>query len=253
MQTAVMDLPWLGHAFTTRLGGVSEGPFATLNLGFTVGDVPERVLVNRRLLATALGYDPARMVAGRQVHGEKVAVVTVREAGAGACRPETALDATDGLTTSEAGLALMVFFADCVPVLLADMVKRVIAVVHAGWRGTAREITRRALGVMAANLQVAPAHCVAAIGPAIGPCCYEVDEPVAAVFRPWGEKVTWRQGDKWRVDLWEANRETLIAAGIPPEQIAVIRLCTCCHPELFFSYRRDGVKTGRMAGVIFRR
>jgi len=249
----LLEFPWLGHAFTTRLGGVSEGPFATLNLGYGTGDLPERVLANRHLLAAALGYDPARVVAGKQVHGEKVAVVTLREAGAGALEPDTALEATDGLVTGATGLPLMGFFADCVPILLADTGNRAVAVVHAGWRGTARRIVHRVLGVMRAFLEAVPARCVVAIGPAIGPCCFVVDKAVAATFSSWGEKVVWRQGDKWHVDLWEANRQLLIAQGVPQDQIVVLKVCTSCHPELFFSHRRDGPKTGRMAAVIFRR
>lgn len=252
-RACALDLPWLGHAFTTRLGGVSEGPFATLNLGYMVGDDPDRVWANRKLLAATLGYDPAKTVSGKQVHGTNIALVTPREAGAGASSQETALEATDGLVTNVPGIALLAFFADCVPVLLADTQNRVVSVLHAGWRGTAARIGERALAVMAAAFGSSPSCCLAAIGPAIGPCCYEVDESVAALFLSWGEKVVWRQGEKWRVDLWEANRQVLIGAGVPPARITVVRVCTACHRELFFSYRRDRGKTGRMAAVIFRR
>jgi len=249
-QAAALDLPWLGHGFSTRLGGVSEGVYAALNLSFTVGDITERVVENRRRLARALGYDPGNAVAGQQVHGDGVAVVTGREAGAGALGPGIALPATDALVTGTPGLPLMAFFADCVPVFLADPLNQVVGIAHAGWRGTVQRIAGKTLDRMNESFGTHPAGCLAVLGPAIGPCCYTVDEPVAETFAAWGQPVVWRDGDKWRVDLWEANRQLLLAAGIPPGKITVIRVCTACHPELMFSHRRDGGKTGRMAAVI---
>jgi YfiH family protein len=248
-QASLLDFPWLQHGFSTRLGGVSEGVYATLNLGFRVGDLPERVAVNRKRLAEVLGYDPERAVAGQQVHGDEVALVTAREAGAGALELETALPATDGLVTSTPGLALVAFFADCVPVVLADTRRRAVGIAHAGWRGTLKLIAGKALARMSMAFNTNPAECVAVLGPAIGPCCYTVGGQVAEAFLPWGDRVVRRDGGVWRVDLWEANRRVLVAAGVPRGSIGVVKVCTACHPELMFSHRRDGGKTGRMAAV----
>ncbi|MEW6572676.1 MAG: peptidoglycan editing factor PgeF [Bacillota bacterium] len=252
-QANSLNLPWLVHGFTTRLGGVSEGSFTSLNLGFTVGDLPERVLANRRRLADALGYDLERTVSGQQVHGNTVAVADLRNAGAGASGPTTSLSATDGLVTSVPRLPLTAFFADCVPVYLVDTVSRTAGIVHAGWRGTVLRIAGRAVAKMTGVFGTHPKDCLAVLGPAIGSCCYTVDETVAQQFQHLGEKVVRRDGSKWRVDLWEANRRDLLAAGVPPENITVIDCCTFCHPELMFSHRRDGGKTGRMAAVIMLR
>lgn len=248
-QATILSFPWLIHAFTTRLGGVSEGVFASLNLSFRVGDDPRRVLANRQRLAEALGYDPGRMVCGQQVHGVNVALVTPREAGAGALTPETALSSTDALVSDTPGLSLTAFFADCVPVVLADKKNRAIGVVHAGWRGTAQEIPGRVLAKMSEAFGTQPADCVAVLGPAIGPCCYKVDETVAAAFSRWGTAVLFFEENRWHIDLWETNRQVLIRAGIDAGNIAVVKVCTACNPELMFSYRRDGGKTGRMAAV----
>ncbi|HIE12493.1 MAG TPA: peptidoglycan editing factor PgeF [Desulfotomaculum sp.] len=250
LESPSLDLPWLLHAFTTRLGGVSEGPFSSLNLGYTVGDLPERVAANRKRLADALGYDLKRTVSGQQVHGTNVAVVSLRDAGAGALKPESSIPAADGLITSAPRLPLTAFFADCVPVYLVDTAKRAVAIVHAGWRGTVRRVASRTVARMSAAFGTRPADCIAVIGPAVGPCCYTVDAPVAREFQGWGREVSWQDGNRWRVDLREANRRDLLAAGVFPEKITVVDFCTACHPELMFSYRRDGSKTGRMAAVV---
>lgn len=249
----MLNLPWLIHAFTTRLGGVSEGPFKSLNLGFSVGDLPERVVANRRRVADALGYDLPRAVSGRQVHGNNVAVAGLSDAGAGAFGPETSLPETDGLVTSVPQLPLTALFADCVPVCLVDTVNRTVGMVHAGWQGTMQRIAGKAVAEMSGAFGTRPSECLAVLGPAIGPCCYEVDGPVARKFQGLGGTVSRRDEGKWRVDLWEANRLDLLAAGVLPKNISVVDICTACHPELMFSYRRDGGTTGRMAAVVMLR
>ncbi|MEW6447902.1 MAG: peptidoglycan editing factor PgeF [Bacillota bacterium] len=252
-QSPSLDMPWLLHAFTTRLGGVSEGVFHSLNLGFAIGDPPERVVANRKRLAHALGYDFERAVSGQQVHGSNVAVVSLLDAGAGAFEPETSIPAADGLVTSTRQLPLMAFFADCVPVFLVDTANRTVGIVHAGWRGTVQRIAGKAVAEMSRAFGTHPAECVAVVGPAIGPCCYTTDGPVAEKFQGWGRAVSWRDGSKWHVDLREANRCDLLTAGVLPKNITVIDFCTACHSELMFSYRRDGGNTGRMAAVIMLR
>jgi hypothetical protein len=250
VQAENLGLPYVTHAFTTRLGGVSEGVYTSLNLSYAVGDRPERVVENRRRLAGALGYDLQQMVCGRQVHGGNVAAVTSHEAGAGALELETALPATDGLITATPGLPLAAYFADCVPVVFADPEKRAVGLAHAGWRGTLQEIARKVLEKMAETYGTRPSDCLVAIGPAIGPCCYEVDHTVAARFTRWGPTVGAKKSGRWFVNLWEANRQVLLDAGVRQDRITIIKICTACNRELMFSHRRDRGETGRMAAVV---
>lgn len=228
--------------FTTREGGSSAGPFASLNLGADGGDDDARTRANRVALCAALGIDPARVQVNRQVHG-----AAVRAAGgaehrgrfAGALRgwPEA-----DALTTDEAGTPLLVLGADCVPVLLWRRDAQGVAAAHAGWRGLAAgvvEAAARAIGP--------PGRLGAAIGPAIGPCCYPVSAGVRTTFaaRFGGDVVV---GDA--VDLAGAARAALVAAGVPDGAIQAVTSCTACEEGRFFSHRRDGV-CGRQAGVVW--
>lgn len=237
--------------FTTRYGGCSEGPYATLNLGLHVGDEPRRVLANRARLGELLGYDPQRAVCGAQVHGTQVAVVGEKEAGRGATAADDALPGIDGLVTTTPGLPLLAFFADCVPVFLYDPVRRAAALVHAGWRGTAGHIAEAAVKVMKEECGCRPVDLWAVIGPSIGPCCYRVGSETAAGFGqgplPYLEP---DGGGAWRLDLWEANRRQLLAAGLLDARIHVAGLCTACHHQTFFSYRAGRGITGRMAGLV---
>jgi len=233
------------HAFTTRRGGVSDGPFATLNLGRGAGDDPACVAENRRRALAALGVDLAGHVEATQVHGTAVAVVTRADAG-------TAVEGADGLLTADAAVTLAVHAADCVPILLWDPRRGAVGAVHAGWRGTAAGIGGAAVAAMVRAFGTDPGDLRVALGPAIGPDHYEVGPEVVAAFqaRPWARAVVRPgRGDRAFLDLWEANRRELIAAGVPPAQIWVSRRCTACHPAWWFSYRRDGT-TGRQAGLI---
>jgi YfiH family protein len=233
------------HAFTTRRGGRSAGPFASLNLGRGVDDAAATVQANREAVLTSLGLDPARHVEADQVHGAIVAVVGADDAGRSV--PEA-----DGLASVDPGTVLAVHAADCVTLLLADPRSHAVAAVHAGWRGTAAGIAAEAVRVLAGRFGALPEGLLAALGPSIGPCHYEVDEPVRAAFRrwPWWETVMVPNGrDRWQLDLQAANRFQLIDAGMSSERIEVLDLCTHHHPDLFYSHRRDRV-TGRMAAVI---
>lgn len=225
-------LDGLPHGFTTREGGASPAPYDALNLGDLVGDAPAAVAENWRRLEQATGLAFARV---RQVHG--VAVVTAD--GPSAPRLEA-----DAVVSSRPGLAACVSVADCVPVLLAERGGRVVAAVHAGWRGTlglaAAEGVRalRAAGAAAGQL-------VAVIGPSIGPCCYQVSEPLAASFEAAFGPAVLRRGEAGpRLDLWEANASTLRRCGVA--EVEVLGRCTACEPDRFFSHRRDQGRTGRM-------
>lgn len=233
------------HAFTTRRGGRSTGPYASLNLGRGVDDAPEAVRANRAAVLAALGLAPARHVEADQVHGAVVAVVDASDAG-------RSIPEADGLASADPGTVLAVHAADCVTLLLADPRSRAVAAIHAGWRGTAAGIAAEAVRVMAARFGSRPADLLAALGPGIGPCHYEVDEPVYDAFGRW----SWRDAvlrpngrGRWQLDLQAANRRQLAAAGVPEERIEVFALCTYHHPELFFSHRRERI-TGRMAAII---
>ncbi|MGH2398775.1 MAG: peptidoglycan editing factor PgeF, partial [bacterium] len=233
------------HAFTTRQGGSSTGPFASLNLGRGVNDAPETVAANRIAVLKALGLHPGRHVEADQVHGSVVAVVGAADAG-------RSIPHADGLATSDAGLALAIHAADCVPLLLADPKRRVVAALHAGWRGTAAGIAVEGVRLLAGRFNSQPRDLLAAIGPSIGPCHYEVDEPVMERMRRWAwwPEVAVADGrDHWRLDLRAACRRQLVDAGVLPQSIEVMDLCTYDHPKLFYSYRRDRV-TGRMAAVV---
>jgi YfiH family protein len=231
------------HGFTTREGGDSLGPFDALNLSTRVGDERALVEVNRRRVLEAVGSPGATFVTLRQVHGDSVVEVS-HLAG-------RSIEA-DGLWTRDRMAVLGVLVADCVPILIADGEGRGVAAVHAGWRGTrAKVVTRMVARLKAAGL--APAGLVAALGPAIGPCCFQIGEDVAdelrLAFPHAGEAIRVGTDGRTNADLWALNRLTLVEAGLAPERIDTLRTCTSCSQTLF-SHRRDGGHTGRQAGVI---
>lgn len=250
------------HAFTTRIGGVSRPPYDTLNMGLHVGDDPKSVIENRKRVAQALEVPFEAFVAGQQVHGHTVAVVRSEHAGAGCCDLETAVAGVDGLATGEVGVVLMGHYADCVPILLLDPAAPAVAVVHAGWRGTARGIAQSGCETLRKAFGGDPSGFLAAIGPCIGKCCYTVGEAVKdALVAGLGEE-TWNavsepcgsepgnEGKKWRLDLAHVNRLQLEACGLRPENIDMAGICTSCRQDLFFSHRGSKGRTGRFAALI---
>ncbi|HXX39624.1 MAG TPA: peptidoglycan editing factor PgeF [bacterium] len=234
------------HAmFTTRVGGVSRGKFAALNLSYGVGDDTPAVAENRRRIASTWGASLERLVEAAQVHGNRVAVVGAAEAG-------TVIAATDALVTDAAGIWLAVYAADCVPLLIVDPDRPAVGALHAGWRGTASGIALTLLETMARSFCTKPDRVCVTLGPAIGGCCYEVDTPVARAMAhaPWWPAAARRTGaERWRLDLREALRQQLVAAGVQDASIETNPACTKCRSDLFFSHRRDGT-TGRLAGCI---
>ncbi len=246
--------PELIHAFTTRLGGVSKGPCSTLNLSFTRGDDEADVRENHRLVARAIGYDADRAVLSHQTHTDNILVVTEDDAGKGISK-EKGYTGIDGLITNVPGIPLIIFTADCVPVLLYDAKKRVIAALHAGWRGTAAGIVPKALHKMKALYGTDAADVHVAIGPSIGPCCYEVSEELGQRFISMfpgheSEVVTPGAPGHAQLNLWAANRLLAEAEGVPASQIEVTNLCTRCHPDLFFSHRVTGDARGNLSAII---
>jgi polyphenol oxidase len=276
-------LDWLEHGFSTRAGGAStveqirgggKSQAHVLNLGFTDWDARDHVLGNRKRFFGAIGRPIARTVLLRQIHSDLVYFV-----GAGGVSKGDDAPQGDALVTREPHTMLAVQTADCVPILLADTRQRAIAAIHSGWRGTAQRIAEKTLGRMRMEFGTRPEDIVAAIGPGIGACCYEVGHQVISEFaakfpnaRDWfdGPFDLLEQGDgdsNWlpwltmrppghappapvaRLDLIAANRAILAGAGIPPARISTADLCTACHGDLFFSYRRER-NTGRMIAAI---
>jgi YfiH family protein len=227
------------HGFTTRQGGVSTVPWDSLNLSASTGDEPGAVEENWARLRQETGLSFARV---RQVHGD---AVVRRDDGSGP------LPEGDGVATARPGLAACVLTADCVPVLIGDPGTGAVAAVHAGWRGTLARTAARAIEALEREFGARRDNLLVAIGPAIGPCCYEVSPELAERFEAEiGPSVSMVHPRTPRVDLWTANERLLREAGVPPERIEVIERCTACDAESFFSHRRDGARTGRQVGFI---
>ncbi|MEW6661620.1 MAG: peptidoglycan editing factor PgeF [Bacillota bacterium] len=241
-------------AFSTRIGGCSLPPYQGLNMAFHVGDDAEIVVKNRQLLCHALGLRLENLVAGNQVHGDEVAVVNRQHLGRGSLDMMGALPDTDGLICIEPNIPLAAFFADCVPVFLLDPVKKAIGLAHAGWKGTVLEIAQKTLQKMQDRFGSQPSGCLAAIGPSIGPCCYEVDARVLDMVKqylPYAREVIQPiSSQKGMLDLWQANAIALEKAGIPAGSISVSGLCTACNTQMFFSHRKEEGRTGRMAALL---
>ena len=241
------------HGFSTRLGGVSEGIYASLNLGFRQGDDPEKVKENYRRFCAAIGADPRKLVFTNQVHGDRVRTITAADARDGLDAGEA--PQADGLMTDVPGVALTVFSADCLPILLYDPVRRVIAAVHAGWRGTASGIVTRAVERMCDCYGTDPANLLAAIGPGISKCCFETHEDVPntmteAMGASALQSIEVLPTGKFRVDLKGLNARRLELAGVLPEHIAVSGDCTACLPEKYWSHRKTQGQRGSQAAVI---
>jgi polyphenol oxidase len=234
------------HAIITRQGGLSPKPWATLNLGGTVGDDTERVVGNRLRALAALGRDPKSVYDVWQVHGVNVIITeTARPPGM------NPLEA-DAILTNTPGITLLMRFADCVPVFLHDPVQKVIGIVHAGWMGTVRGTVRAAVKAMQARFGSAPADIMAGIGPSIGPDHYKIGpDVVAQVRQAYGRDsmhLLREQAGAFHFDLWSANRLTLEQAGV--EKIEVAGLCTACHTDDWYSHRAEHGKTGRFGAII---
>ena len=241
------------HGISTRLCGSSDSPFKSLNLALHTGDENRKVLANRRRFCEAVGVNAASIVTAEQVHEDKVAVVTVADSGKGAEIYAESLLGMDALITNVPNVPLMLFFADCVPVLMADPVHRVVGISHAGWKGTVAKIAQKTVLAMQEQFGTRPGDCLVGIAPSIGPCCYEIDDTVLARlkenFMQW-EKLITPCEKKWRFDLWAANEQQLLEIGVAKENIVTSGVCTACNNELFFSYRAERGVTGRIGAVI---
>lgn len=238
------------HCFTTRLGGVSRGHLQSLNIGTSRGDTPENVLENYRRLGSSLGFDIHNLVLSRQTHSDIVHVVTEKDRGAGLFAPP--LPDCDGLVTNTPGIALVVFTADCTPILFWDSETHAVGAAHAGWRGTASGIAARVVEAMGREYGSKPENIRAAIGPNIGYCHFETDEDVPqairAAFGPEAEKWITSNGEKYFLDLKAINRLVLNRAGV--ETVEMSDACTVCQCDRFWSHRVTKGLRGSQGAII---
>ena len=250
---ALDAVPFVRHGFSTRLGGVSTGKYASMNLSFTRGDDPAAVREDFDRFCAVLGFRAEDTVISAQTHTTNLYIATGADRGRGITFERGYTD-VDGLITAEPGVLLCTQYADCVPLFFADPVRRVVAVSHAGWRGTVAGMARCTVERMHADFGCEPKDIVAGIGPSIGGCCFEVDPPVTEEFRrmPGFEERFVRPGigDKAFIDLKAVNRRIMLDAGLTDEHITVSDLCTKCHPDTFWSHRVCGKDRGSLAGFI---
>ena len=241
------------HCFTTRKGGVSTGEFSTLNMGLNKNDLRENVEENYRRICSSLNIDKKNMVFSKQVHDNKIKIVGESDKGK-EILPENGINGYDGLATNVREIALVTFYADCVPVFLLDPVKKAIASVHSGWKGTVKEIAAVALKVFVEQFKSNASDIEIAIGPSIGGCCFEVGKDVYGEFvekLPWSADFIKKTSScKWHINLQEIIKNTLVRDGADEDKVFVSGICTKCNNETFFSYRGDKGSTGSLAAII---
>lgn len=242
------------HGFSTRLGGVSEGMFSSMNLSFQRGDDREKVEENYKRICNVLNMNHKNVVLSNQVHDTKIKLVTKEDAGKGMIK-ESDIIGIDGLITKEKDIPLVTFYADCVPLFFYDPVKEVIAAAHSGWRGTKEKIGKKMVETMEEEFGCKKEDVVAVIGPSICQDCYEVSEDVVLEFQEVFMEETSlfakaKENGKYNLDLWKVNSMILKEAGILEKHMSLPNLCTCCNPKLLFSHRASKGKRGNLAGFI---
>ena len=249
------DTKTVKHGFSTRLGGVSEGYYASLNLSFTRGDEETCVRENFRRIAGAIGVSCEDMVLSRQTHTTNVRKVTEADRGSGILYPASYTD-VDGLITDIPGICLVTSFADCVPLYFVDPVRKAIGLTHSGWRGTVGKIGKITVEKMQKEFGSDPKDIVAAVGPSICQDCYEVSEDVIERIRQNFEPSLWEKffyrkpNGHYQLDLWKMNEEIFLEAGLLPEHIAVTNACTHCNPKVFYSHRAMGEQRGNLCAFL---
>jgi len=258
LDPAVQEQPLLALAEWRHESGVSAG-FTTRFAGNTalhVGDDPAAVIARRQAIAGEIGWPFEAWTCGEQVHGARVRVVRREDAGSGRRDRTSAFADTDALITNEPDILLVQFFADCVPLYFHDPISGAIGLAHAGWKGAVADIAGQTVRSMSEAFGVQPARLRAAIGPSIGPCCYEVDDAVIRHIRqiPGAERVlSPSRPGKEMLDLKELNRHFMILAGIMPDRIELSSWCTGCRTDIFFSHRKEDGRTGRMMSFLGRK
>lgn len=245
--------PKLSVGFSSRLGGVSQEPFDSLNCALHVHDDSSLVIANRLLVADQLDIPFGAWTCAEQVHSNEIQIITETEKGAGRASRTSAIQAKDGMLTNVPGIWLTSFYADCVPLYFYDPVQAVIGLAHAGWKGTVLDIAGQMIRTMIDAYGCRAKDILTGIGPSIDACCYEVDQTVVDhVDALQLDKITYKvsQNGKYMLNLKQVNKELLIKAGILPEHIEVSEWCTSCNTDLFYSHRKEQGKTGRMMSWI---
>ena len=251
---SLSEINIINHAFSTRLGGVSEGEFTSMNMAFNRGDNPESVTENYKRICKSAGFDFDSLTASAQDHNTFVRAVTSENKGVGIYKPRD-LQSVDALVTNEKGVTLVTYYADCTPLFFVDIKQKAIGLAHAGWRGTVGRIGEKVVKKMTELYGTNPADIIAAIGPAISVCCYEVDKPCADNFYALSDLDSSRfvfpkENGKYMIDLLETNRQILVAAGVKNENITVSDVCTNCNSELLWSHRATKGKRGTMSAFM---
>lgn len=243
------------HGFSTRLGGVSKGIYASMNLSFTRGDEDAAVRENYRRFAAALGFSEKDIVTSDQTHTANVRIVTDEDRGNGITKPRPYTD-VDGMITNVRGLVLATFYADCVPLYFIDSVHHAIGLSHSGWRGTVSKIGAVTVKKMQETYGTDPKDVYAAIGPSICQDCYEVSEDVIQEFQNsfapehWKTLFYKKENGKYQLNLWEANKIIFMETGITENHISMPGICTCCNPEFLFSHRASHGKRGNLGAFL---
>lgn len=241
------------NCFTSRIGGVSSPPYDSLNFGLKTKDSDANVRQNYEIISELLNINTENIIISDQVHKDNILIVD------NSYRSQdiflnNRIKEVDALITNKSNIALLTIYADCVPIFILDKKKSVIALAHAGWRGTLKKIGKQVIQKMVEVYNTNPHDCIVAIGPSIGQCCYEVDNLVIDKFKSYytdiNQFVIEKKEDKFQLNLWRANEISLIECGIPKENITISNICTKCNNNLFFSHRADNGKTGRMAAIL---
>lgn len=238
------------HCFTTRCGGVSSGIYESMNLRLNCDDSRENVIENLRIICEEIGINPSNSVFSRQIHETRVQAVSAADRGNGLLF-ENKFESADALITNESNVALVTFFADCVPIYFLDAKNRVIALAHSGWRGTADNIAAEVVKKFVSQYGSSTENILAAIGPSIGECHFEVGEEIAEIFRSrCGEDTVTHTNGRPHVNLQRAVKKQLLSLGIPEKNITVADICTYCNSELLFSHRKTNGKRGNLAAIM---
>ncbi|MGF7058823.1 peptidoglycan editing factor PgeF [Brassicibacter mesophilus] len=242
----------VSHAFTTRIGGVSSGSYSSMNLGIKTDDDFNDVKHNFNIIADLFNTSLDKIVLSNQVHGTNIRIIDEVESKKDELNCID--DGVDGLVTNIKNIMICTFYADCVPIFYLDPINKVVALAHAGWRGTVNKIAGKMVDIMQHTYNSIPEDILVGIGPSIGPCCYEVNSDVYNKFNENftnnGSLLKQQSPTKWQLNLWEANKIVLEEKGIISRNITVSKICTSCNSDEFFSYRKDSGVTGRMAAII---
>ncbi|MDD3838962.1 MAG: peptidoglycan editing factor PgeF [Clostridia bacterium] len=240
------------HCFTSRLGGISDGECSSLNLGFNKKDTRQNVLENFERICEAMDICTQDLVLSDQIHDDHIKYVTEKDRGKGIFNPKD-YSGVDALITDKKGIALVTFYADCVPLFILDQKQKAIGLAHAGWKGTLKRIGQKTLGKMMELFQTRPKDCLVGIGPSIGKCCFEVDNHIASLFKgEFGDLdvIDRKSSQKCNIDLWTINANQFVEKGVLPSNIIGAKICTKCNKDIFFSHRGDKGKTGSLAAFM---